>query len=102
MPSNVLTNSSHHLSSNLATQLLLEAATLRYQSEYKTAEANLISLLSNPVGIGEHTDFHAEIDKFIDQMASAQDRLDIIWKFRSQEASISNPLTDIAISGQQY
>jgi hypothetical protein len=75
-------------SSNPATQALLEASYIRYQAQYKQAEANLIALISSPVGIGEHTDYHLEIDKFIDQMAAAQDRMDTLMKFRAPVSSI--------------
>ena len=51
------------------------AAYSKYVAEQDEAVANLLTLFNRPVGIGEHTDFMVEIDKWLDQGASAIDKL---------------------------
>ena len=51
------------------------AAYSKYVAQQDEAVANLLTLFNRPVGIGEHTDFMVEIDKWLDQGASAIDKL---------------------------
>ena len=59
---------------------LVEALKDKYRAEYSTAHASLEIYMTNPVGIGEHPQHLEEMDKWIEQMASAQDKLDILEK----------------------
>jgi methylaspartate ammonia-lyase len=59
---------------------MLDALKTKYQGDYKSAHATLEIYLNNPVGIGEHPQHLEEMDKIIEQMASAQDKIDIINK----------------------
>ena len=52
----------------------------KYRAEYSTAHASLEIYMTNPVGIGEHPQHLEEMDKWIEQMAAAQDKLDILEK----------------------
>tara|TARA_R100001443_G_scaffold3457_2_gene10808 strand:- start:4451 stop:4738 length:288 start_codon:yes stop_codon:yes gene_type:complete len=47
------------------------AAYSKYVAEQDEAVANLLTLFNRPVGIGEHTDFVKEIDKWINQGSGA-------------------------------
>ena len=47
------------------------AAYSKYVAEQDEAVANLLTLFNRPVGIGEHTDFVKEIDKWISQGSGA-------------------------------
>ena len=51
------------------------AAYSKYVAQQDEAVANLLTLFNRPVGIGEHTDFMVEIDKWLEQGASAIDKL---------------------------
>ena len=59
---------------------LVEALKDKYRADYSTAHASLEIYMTNPVGIGEHPQHIEEMDKWIEQMASAQDKIDILDK----------------------
>ena len=59
---------------------LVNALKTKYDADYQMHKANLDIYLNNPVGIGEHPQHFEEMDKWIEQMASAQDKLDILEK----------------------
>ena len=60
---------------------MIDALTLKYESEIAEAEATLLIYFSNPVAIGEHPQHLEEMDKFIEKMANAQDKLDTLKEF---------------------
>ena len=47
------------------------AAYSKYVAQQDEAVANLLTLFNRPVGIGEHTDFVKEIDKWVKQGSGA-------------------------------
>ena len=54
---------------------LLQASLDKYQAEISEALAILDVYFNNPVGIGEHPDLLAEIDKYIEKLDTAQGKL---------------------------
>jgi hypothetical protein len=64
------------------TQKLYEALTNKYSAQISEAEATLMVYFNNPVGIGEHPQHLEEMDKFVDQLASAKDKLDALQQFK--------------------
>ncbi len=60
---------------------MIEALTLKYESEIVEAEATLLVYFSNPVGIGEHPQHLEEMDKFVEQMTNAKDKLETLKEF---------------------
>jgi hypothetical protein len=60
------------------TEKMYEALTLRYRSEMAESEATLLIYFNNPVGIGEHPQHLEEMDRFVDKMANAKDKLDML------------------------
>ena len=50
----------------------------KYEANIDMAKANLDVLLHSAVGIGEHSDLTAEMDKWIGEIASNQDKIDAI------------------------
>ena len=54
---------------------LLQASIDRCKAEISEALAILDVYFNNPVGVGEHPDLLAEIDKYIDKLDSAQSKL---------------------------
>ena len=58
--------------------LLIKAARNRAEAERDTALATLEVYFKRSVAIGEHPDLSAEIDKYLDILASATDRLEAI------------------------
>ena len=56
-------------------QKMLDALRLRYEADYKQSKITLDIYLKNAVGIGEHPQHFEEMDKLVDQMATAKDKL---------------------------
>ena len=57
---------------------MLDALRAKYEAQYKEAEVTLKVYANNPVAIGEHPQHLEEMDKLMDQMATAQDKLEIL------------------------
>ena len=60
---------------------MIDALTYKYESEIAEAEATLLIYFSNPVAIGEHPQHLEEMDKFIEKMANAKDKLETLKEF---------------------
>jgi hypothetical protein len=60
---------------------MIDALALKYESEIAEAEATLLIYFSNPVGIGEHPQHLEEMDKFVEKMANAKDKLETLKEF---------------------
>ena len=54
---------------------MFESLILKYESEVAEAEATLMVYMENPVGIGEHPQHLEEMDKFVEKLANASDKL---------------------------
>ena len=64
---------------NLSNELY-NALELKYKSDIATARATVQIYFNNSVGIGEHPQQLEEMDKQIELIASAQDKLDNLQK----------------------
>jgi hypothetical protein len=60
------------------TEKMYEALTWRYRSEMAESEATLLIYFNNPVGIGEHPQHLEEMDRFVDKMANAKGKLEML------------------------
>jgi len=69
------------------------AAYSKYVAEQDEAVANLLTLFNRPVGIGEHTDFLTEIDKWVNQGSNAVDKIQFIANVFSQ--NVPNDTSDV-------
>lgn len=80
----VVLNDAHFLfkinkkSMNKISEKMYEALILKYRSEMAEAEATLLVYFNNPVGIGEHPQHIEEMDKMVEKMSSAKDKLDML------------------------
>lgn len=63
---------------NKISEKMYEALTLRYRSEMAESEATLLIYFNNSVGIGEHPQHLEEMDKFVEKMTNAKDKLDML------------------------
>jgi hypothetical protein len=63
---------------NKISQKMYEALTLKYRSEMAEAEATLLVYFNNSVGIGEHPQHLEEMDKFVEKMTNAKDKLEML------------------------
>ena len=61
---------------------ILDALEKRYEAEISTSEATIKIYLENSVGIGEHPQHVEEVDKLIDKIAQAEEKLKILKSFQ--------------------
>ena len=59
---------------------LVHALKTKYDADYQMHKANLDIYLNNPVGIGEHPQHFEEMDKLVESMTSARDKLEVLNK----------------------
>ena len=59
---------------------LVSALKSKYEADYKMHKANLDIYLNNPVGIGEHPQHFEEMDKLVESMTAARDKLEVLNK----------------------
>ena len=59
---------------------LVNALKTKYDADYQMHKANLDIYLNNPVGIGEHPQHFEEMDKLVELMTAARDKLEVLDK----------------------
>jgi prefoldin subunit 5 len=64
---------------------MLEALESRYQAEIAEADATIQIYLNNSVGIGEHPQHLDEINKLIDKIAQAKEKLEVLKEFEPEK-----------------
>ena len=57
---------------------LVHALKTKYDADYQMHKANLGIYLNNPVGIGEHPQHFEEMDKLVESMTAARDKLEVL------------------------
>jgi hypothetical protein len=67
---------------------ILDALKKRYEAEVDIAKATIQVYLDKPVGIGEHPQFAEEIDKQLEAISCACDKIKVIDKFYPNEDDI--------------
>jgi len=60
---------------------MLKAAKRHAEAHIEKHKANVEIYLSNPVGVGEHSDVMDEIEKQVEEMAKYKDILDILNEY---------------------
>ena len=60
---------------------MIKALKKRYEAVIEEAKATAEVYLHRPVGIGEHPQFIEELDKLINTIAEAEDKLEVIEKW---------------------
>jgi hypothetical protein len=63
---------------------LYDAAMARTIADKQTAMSTLEVYFNNPVAIGEHPDFATEIDKYVDLLANAIDRINALNHYNKE------------------
>ena len=63
-------------------RLIIDALTDRYNAQISEAEATIKIYLEKPVGIGEHPQHVDEVDKLIEKIANAEEKLRILQEFK--------------------
>ena len=63
-------------------KVILDALEKKYEAEVSASEATIKIYLENSVGIGEHPQHLEEVDKLIDKIAQAEEKLKILKSFQ--------------------
>ena len=63
---------------------ILEALDAKYNAQIAEADATIKIYLENSVGIGEHPQHIEEIDKQLQKIADAQEKLEVIESFQPE------------------
>ena len=62
-------------------KVIIEALEKRYEAQIAEADATIKIYFENSVGIGEHPQHLEEIDKQLDKIAQAEEKLDALDSF---------------------
>ena len=63
-------------------KIILDALEDRYMAQISEAEATIKIYLEKPVGIGEHPQHIDEVDKLIEKISTAEEKLGILRGFK--------------------
>ena len=66
---------------------ILDALRARYEDEIAEADATANIFLDNSVGIGEHPQHIEEVNKQIEKIANAKEKLDVLDEFEPEKGS---------------
>ena len=67
---------------------ILDALRARYEAEIAEADATANIYLQNSVGIGEHPQHIEEVNKQIEKIANAKEKLDVLDEFEPEKGSV--------------
>ena len=67
---------------------ILEALEARFQAQVSEAEATIKIYLENPVGIGEHPQHVDVIDKQLQKISEAEEKLQAIIRFKTERVEL--------------
>ena len=67
---------------------ILEVLRARYEAEIAEADATANIYLSNSVGIGEHPQHIEEVNKLIDKIAQAKEKLEVLDEFEPAKKEV--------------
>jgi hypothetical protein len=65
---------------------MYESLQYKYKSQMAEAEATLLIYFTSPVGIGEHPQHVEEMDKLIEKISNADDKLKTLETFMKYES----------------
>ena len=66
-------------------ELILKALISKYESELQVLAVNMENYFSNAVGVAEHPDIIGEIDKLMEQISAAEEKLRIVNEILGEE-----------------
>jgi|TARA_X000001382_G_scaffold114150_1_gene92302 hypothetical protein len=61
---------------------IIDALEARYEAQILEADATLKIYLDHSVGIGEHPQHMDEVDKLIDKIAQAEEKIKVLQQFK--------------------
>ena len=69
-------------------RVLLEALRARYEAEIAEADATITIYLNNSVGIGEHPQHIDEINKQVEKIANAKEKMEVLDDFKPEKGTV--------------
>ena len=69
-------------------EMFIEALTKKYEADISVAKATIAVYMDKSVGIGEHPQFIHEIDKQLELIANAEEKLETLKKHYPNEDDI--------------
>ena len=67
---------------------ILDALKARYEAEIAEADATANIYLENSVGIGEHPQHIEEVNKLIEKIANAKEKIDVLEEFEPERGEV--------------
>ena len=67
---------------------ILNALRARYEAEIAEADATVNIYLENSVGIGEHPQHIDEVNKLIDKIAQAKEKIEVLGEFEPEKGDV--------------
>ena len=67
---------------------ILNALRAKYEAEIAEADATANIYLDNSVGIGEHPQHIEEVNKLIDKIAQAEEKIEVLEKFEPAKGAM--------------
>ena len=67
---------------------ILNALRARYEAEIAEADATVNIYLENSVGIGEHPQHIDEVNKLIDKIAQAKEKIEVLDEFEPEKGDV--------------
>ena len=67
---------------------ILNALRAKYEAEIAEADATANIYLENSVGIGEHPQHIDEVNKLIEKIANAKEKIDVLEEFEPERGEV--------------
>ena len=67
---------------------ILDALRAKYEAEIAEADATANIYLSNSVGIGEHPQHIDEVNKLVEKIANAKEKIDVLEEFEPEKGTV--------------
>ena len=67
---------------------LLNALHDKYEAQISAAHATINIYLNSSVGIGEHPQHLEEMDKLVDKIAQAEEKIEVLEKFEPEKGAM--------------
>ena len=68
--------------------MFIEALTAKYEADIKVAKATINVYMDKSVGIGEHPQHIDEIDKQLQKISEAEEKLEAIKRFKTERVEL--------------
>ncbi len=65
--------------------LILKALQAKYEATLQSLAVNMENYFSNPVGVAEHPDLIEEVDKLIEKVSAAEEKLKTVNEILGEE-----------------